>query len=359
MNLQQTTISRRGFLQGTATAVAAGCLAGVPGAEAGAAEPPGDARGAQRLSLERLKGFEALRYGMFISYDVQAFVPYNLHKAPEDKRRVPASVYAPDKLDVKQWISVARDAGMKYAVLTAKRHPGFCLWPSQHTDFTVANSGNKTDVVAKYVKACGQCGVQPGLYYPSVDVYHLGGRPANTDWKYTTSLYQTFMTDQLTELLGNYGPIAEVWIDIPVVLGPGYRTFLYQHIAGLQPDAVIMMNAGIQDGTDTEALVPKIWPSDLIAIERRVPPETGHEKWRTIGGKRYYLPGELCDSIMEKSWYWVEGERPRADEDLAAQFEICRERGVNYLLDAPPDNHGLIPPATIEALQRLRRNAKL
>ena len=351
-------IDRRDFIRDAGTAagaVAACCLGASASAEESAAQNDGR-RGAQRLSLERLKQYESLGYGMFISYGVQAFVDGCIHSGKTKRRDVPASAYAPDKLDVGQWISVARDAGMKYAVLTAKRHPGFCLWPSKHTDYTVANSGNKTDVVEAFVKACEQRGIEPGLYYPSVDIHHCFGRPLKDDWKYTTSLYQTFQTNQITELLTGYGPIAEVWIDIPPVLGRGYRTFLYDHIARLQPNAVIMMNLGIQEGTAIEKSVERFWPSDLIAIERRLPPESGHQPWRTIEGKDYYLPGEVSDSI-KPSWYWVKDETPRSDAEVLAQFQACRQRGVNLLLDAPPDNHGLIPQSTVDALMRLRRNA--
>jgi len=351
-------LNRRGFVQAATTAASAGIL-GLHSATAGAAGPtaPEVRRGAQRLSIERLKQFEALGYGMFISYDIQAFVPDTLHKGKrtDQQRNVPTTVYAPDRLDVGQWISVARDSGMKYAVLTAKRHPGFCLWPSRYTDYSVAHSGNKTDVVEQYVKACEKCGVKPGIYYPAVDIHHLDGRRPEDDWKYTTSLHQTFMTNQITELLTGYGPIAEVWIDIPRVLGRGYRTFLYEHMARLQPDAVILMNGGFHDGTKIAERLDSIWPTDLISLERTLPPKTGYPKWKEIEGKEYYLPGEFCDSIMP-SWWWVDGEKPRDDDKVLAQFQACREGGVNFLLDAPPDNHGLIPQTTVDALTRLRRN---
>jgi len=231
----QNKLNRRHFVQrGVASAAAACCLTAGSTATSQAATPA--RRGAQRLSVERLQQFEALGYGMFISYDIQAFCHGRIHgKITEEQRRIPASLYAPDRLDVGQWIAVARDAGMQYAVLTAKRPPGFCLWPSKLPDYTVAHSGNTTDVVERYVRACEKCGVLPGFYYPAVDFHHLGGRRPEDDWKYTTSIYQTFMTDQLTELLTGYGQIAEVWIDIPHVLGRGYRTFLYEHIARLQP----------------------------------------------------------------------------------------------------------------------------
>jgi len=370
--MSHSLVDRRRFIKVAGTAAGAAALSNLaPQAATQMDAPAADKdRGSQRMSLERLRQFEALGYGMFISYDIQAFHRGPVHARPTDeKRRLPANLYAPDKLDVSQWIGVARDAGMKYAVLTAKRHPGFCLWPSKYTDFTVANSGNKTDVVEKFVQACDKFGVRPGLYYPSVDIHHLGGRRPEDDWKYTTSIHQTFMTNQITELLTRYGAIDEMWIDIPQVLGRGYRTFLYGHIARLQPNAVIMMNnAKFGDGSGFAEQLDLVWPTDLIAIEtpmppptdpaaieKNLPPESGHKKWRTIEGKSFYLPGEVSGPAME-TWWWGEDTKIRPDEALATTLRLCRERGVNYLLDAPPDNHGLIPRTTVDALMRLRRN---
>ncbi len=319
--------------------------------------------GAQRLSVAKLRAWEALGYGVFIHFGMSTFVGQEL---PDGKTSV--SSYNPDRLDVDQWISVARDAGMKYAVLTTKHVAGHCLWPSRHTNYSVAESGNKTDVVGAFVKACERRGILPGLYYCSWDNHHLfgsltpsmGGRLSvgggTGQLAYTTSLYQDFQTAQLTELLSGYGPIAEVWIDIPGVLGQGYRTFLYNHVAELQPDAVVMMNSGIDDGTHYN--LDYSWPSDLIAIERNLPPASGHVRWREIEGKRYYIPAEMCDPIG-KEWFYVEGDMPGPDDQLLTLLVECRKRGANLLLDVPPDKHGLIPNTCVEALSRLRKNAKL
>jgi len=313
-------------------------------------------RGNQRLSLDQLKSWESLGYGMFIHFGMSTFVQNEL---PDGK--APATTYAPDRLDVDQWVSVARDAGMKYIVLTAKHVAGHCLWPSRRTDYTVANSTDRTDVVEKFVAACQKCGVLPGLYYCSWDNHNRFGSKTPSDPKgdlppYTTSLYQGFQTAQITELLTQYGRIAEVWIDIPGVLGRGYRTFLYRYIAELQQETVIMMNSGISDGAEYN--VDYAWPSDLIAIERRLPPESGHQKWRTIEGKDYYIPGEVCDPIG-KEWFYVDGDNPRSDRELLDQFQACKARGVNLLLDVPPDKHGVIPERFVEALMRLKKNAGL
>ncbi len=341
-------VSRRGFL---ATA-GGGALAAATLSAQGAAQTPEPAkRGSQRLSPGQLEAWEKLGYGMFIHYGMSTYVQNEL---PDGK--APPTAYAPDKLDVAQWISVARDAGMKYAVLTTKHVAGHCLWPTKLTDYSVVNSGDKTDVVERFVTACRDKGVLPGFYYCSWDNHNRfdSRTPSDGGASYTTSLYQTFQTAQITELLTQYGAIAETWVDIPGVLGRGYRTFLYNYIAGLQPETIIMMNSGIS--TQESYNVDYAWPSDIIAIERSLPVEAGFAKMRSIEGKEYYMPGEVCDPIG-KDWFWVEGDVPRADDVLAKQIEVCRTRGVNMLLDVPPDKHGLIPDASVQALNRLRKNA--
>ncbi|NIA12801.1 MAG: twin-arginine translocation signal domain-containing protein [Nitrospiraceae bacterium] len=350
--------SRRRFLGACAAGASAGAFESLSPAFANAQEAAtaSTRRGTQRLDLARLQAWEALGYGMFIHFGMSTFVGQEL---PDGK--TPPKEYAPERLDVDQWISVARDAGMKYAVLTTKHVAGHCLWPSARSDYTIAQSTDTTDVVGKFVEACGKHGVLPGFYYCSWDNHNRFGSKTPSDPRdggapYTTSLYQTFQTAQITELLTQYGPIAEMWIDIPGVLGRGYRTFLYEHVVKLQPDTIIMMNSGISTGETYN--VDYAWPSDLIAIERRVPPGQGHRKWRNIEGADYYMPGEVCDPIG-KEWFYVEGDVPRPDAELTEQLEACRARGVNFLLDVPPDRAGVIPDTSAQALMRLRKNARL
>jgi alpha-L-fucosidase len=261
---------------------------------------------------------------------------------------------------VDQWIRVAYEAGMKYAVLTTKHVAGHCLWPSKHTDYHVGTSGNPTDVVAEFVKACRKYGIMPGFYYCSWDNHHLMGSltPTFTHWDhaFTTEEYQAFQMNQLEELLTQYGEIGEVWIDIPKVLPRGYRHKLYDQIAKLQPEAIIMMNHGIGDGSKFD--VAKAWPTDIIAIERFLPnSHTGHKKWRQIEGEDYYMPGEVCDP-MGHEWFYVEGDQPRSDEELLGMYLVSRSRGTNLLLDVGPDKRGLIPDHFVDAFMRLRRNVE-
>ncbi len=312
-----------------------------------------EVQGDQRLSLEKLHAWEALRYGMFIHFGMSTFDGEELSSGTK-----PSSFYAPDKLDVDQWVSVARDAGMKYAVLTTKHVSGHCLWPSAQTDYHVGASGNRTDVVEAFVKACEQRGVMPGFYYCSWDNHHTFGSltPSMTRWDeaFTTRAYQEFQSRQIEELLTQYGPIGEVWIDIPKVLPRFYRQELYDQIAELQPDAVIMMNNGIGDGSTYP--VAMAWPADIIAIERFLPnSHVGHVKWREIEGKSYYMPGEVCDPIG-KEWFFTEADRPRSDAELLGMYLTSVSRGANLLLDVGPDKHGLIPQPAIDSLMRLQQN---
>jgi alpha-L-fucosidase len=316
--------------------------------------------GAQRLTLQQLQAWEALGFGMFIHFGMSTFTGSEL---PDGSH--PSSLYAPDKLDVDQWVSVARDAGMKYAVLTAKHVAGHCLWPSVHTDYHVGTSGNPTDVVEAFVKACERRDILPGLYYCSWDNHHRFGSRTPSDFAaaecvslmpdpYTTREYQDFQTAQLEELLTRYGKIAEVWIDIPGVLPRGYRHDLYHQIAAWQPEAVIMMNHGIGDGSRLKT--GYAWPTDLIAIERFLPnSHSGHVKWREVEGQTYYLPGEVCDPIG-REWFFTGDDQPRSDRELLGMYLVSISRGANLLLDVGPDHHGLIPDKFAEPLHRLRAN---
>lgn len=366
----------------TAAALAgtvAGCMSPKTHAVDQACQDDSRKRGHQRLSIRQLQTWEALQYGMFIHFGLNTFLEQEL-----PKQRVSASVFAPDRLDVDQWVSVARDAGMKYAVLSVKHVTGHCLWPSKHTDYSVANSGNRTDIMGEFVNSCQKRGVLPGFYYCSWDNGHRFGSkthdrsegygvyvkpPVFTNLRngmvvhpdkpeylaaYTTSLYQDFVTAQMTELLTEYGPIVEVWIDIPGVLGQGYRKFLYDHITTLQPNTVVVANHGMNDGSEFREAYA--WPCDGISIEQNLPPETGFQNWRTIKGRECYIAGECC-ATSSANWFHIPGEQPKPDKELAQLYHGCRARGVNLLLNIPPDKHGLIQDSYIQALARLSKSS--
>lgn len=317
--------------------------------------------GAQRLSFAKLHEWQSLQYGMFLTFGMSTFEGHEISLGKK-----PSSFYAPDQLDVDQWIQVARDAGMKYAVLTTKHVSGHCLWPSEHTDYHIGTSSNKQDVVGKFVEACARHNIVPGFYYCSWDNHHRfgSGTPSfvQSDSVFTTRKYLDFQMAQMEELLTRYGPIGEVWIDIARVLGHDGRRQQYEQIALLQPEAVIMMNSFFRDGS--RVFADENWPTDLMVFEQRMPytpkREGAYCPWYEIeyeiGNKRdYYIPGEVCMTLGE-NWFYAENDKPRGGGQMLGMRLICAELQTNLLLNVPPDCHGVIPKQSIDALQHLRRN---
>lgn len=351
--MAKRTIFRWVILSGITFLLLAGSVFGAKSENTETEQKEGD----QRLPLEKLKAWENLGYGIFIHFGMSTFDGEELSYG--DK---PATVYNPTALDVDQWIRVARDAGMKYAILTTKHVAGHCLWPTKYTDYHVGNSGNTTDVVRAFVDACEKYGIMPGFYYCSWDNHHLFGSrtPSMAGWYecFTTREYQDFQWNQLEELLTQYGKIGEVWVDIPSVLPRDYRDKLYAQIAEWQPEAVIVMNHGVGNGAVLK--VQDVWPTDVITIERFLPhSQYKHIKWRTVEEKPYYLPGEVCEPIGNE-WFFTKNEAsyPRSDDELLGMYLVARSRGANFLLDVPPNKEGVIPDMYIQALMRLRESIK-
>jgi len=296
-----------------------------------------------------------MRYGMFLHFGMSTFTGEELPSGKE-----PSELYFPTDLDVAQWVRVAKNAGMNYAVLTTKHVSGHCLWNSAYTDYSVATSKNTTDVVGAFVSECRKQGILPGFYYCSWDNHTRFGSVTPSTFNagtnaFTSAQYNEYQSNQIRELLTNYGEIAEVWIDIPLILGRSYRTQLYQEIASLQPNAVIIMNHGISDGSDFH--VRDAWPTDVITIERTLPNSdlNFRKKVHTIEGNDYYIPFEVCDTIG-KEWFYREDDVLRSDEELLGMYLVTTARGANFLLDVGPDLKGQIPKRYEEALLRLKAN---
>jgi alpha-L-fucosidase len=185
-------------------------------------------------------------YG-FIHYTVNAFTDKEWGYGDENPE-----IFNPSKLDVEQWARVARDAGMKGLILTAKHHDGFCLWPSKYTEHSIKNSPVKNhNIVKELSQACKKYGLKFGVYLSPWDRNHAEyGRPAYID----------YYKNQLTELLTENGDIFEVWFD-GANGGDGYfggarekrivETKSYYHwseiheiVRKLQPSAIMFSDAG-------------------------------------------------------------------------------------------------------------------
>jgi alpha-L-fucosidase len=303
-----------------------------------------------------LAEWESLKFGMFIHYGMSTFTGQEFGETP-----AASSVYAPTALDVDQWIRVARDAGMKYAVLTAKHCYGHALWDSRLSDYDVATGSDTTDVVKAFVEACRKYDVKPGFYYLlGWDKHNQPGR--------TAAEYEKFCTGQLKELLTGYGPITELWLDIPWDMGPDTDKVLariYAKVKSLQPGCLVLLNQSFVDGAKVRAMPPTyrhkefglapvpLWPKDLINGEVIDPPAAGHNPLIPFQGRSYYLPMETCDTLAHH-WFWIPGDALKSVRTLVRKYQNTVLKGANLLLDLAPDKTGRIPEATAARLMEMK-----
>jgi len=291
---------------------------------------------------ELIAEWESLGYGMFIHYGMSTFTGVEI-----DKGQSPSETYAPTAPDVRQWIRTAREAGMKYAVLTAKHVAGHCLWDSEGYDYDVATATDKTDVIAAFMAACKAEGILPGVYYCILDGHNEGAR-----WKAPVGPeYFALVKHHLEELHTRYPGIREQWIDITAKLSPPQRRELYALVKRLSPNCLVIMNQGFRDGVE---IPPGSWPTDLANGERTLPPRSGHNPLKTIDGKTHYIPMEVCDTIG-KHWFWQPDDPPKPARSLYRLYSRCRERRANLLLNVPPDKTGRIPKEHVDRLMELKR----
>jgi alpha-L-fucosidase len=331
-----------------ATFLAALAIAGT----AACAKPPAPAE----TRTELLAKWEGLKFGMFIHFGMSTFTGQEFG---ETSAR--AEAYAPTALDVDQWIRVAAEGGMKYAVLTTKHCYGHALWDSKFTEYDVASGPVKTDVVRAFVDACRKRGIKPGFYY-------LLGWDKVNQWARTPKDYEIFCRGQIEELLTGYGPITEIWLDIPWDMGPDTDQVLarlYAQIKSLQPECMVLLNQSFVDGSSVREMAPTychresgrppvlLWPKDLVNGEVVPPPAAGHDPRIPVRGATFYLPMETCDTLAHH-WFWEEGDALKSVKTLVRTYQTTVLRGANLLLDLAPDKTGRIPEATAARLMEMK-----
>ena len=285
-----------------------------------------------------------------------------------DGKEAPA-VFAPTNLDAAQWVAACRDAGMRMLILTAKHHDGFCLWPSELTDHTVASSpwrGGHGDVVAEVAGACQAGGLKLGLYCSPWDRHEA---------TYGTDGYNDFFTDQLRELLTRYGEVAEVWFDGACAEGPNGRRQVYdwrryyQLIRELQPDAVIAICGpdvrwvGNESGLarEDEWCVLPAAATDQSAIAANFQDFDAQEK--DLGSleklrdaeRLIWYPAE-CDVSIRPGWFYHASQDLQVKSVEALTDIYYRSVGRNslLLLNIPPDRRGLFHEHDVERLREWR-----
>jgi alpha-L-fucosidase len=304
-----------------------------------------------------LHEFQKLQFGVSFHFSMNTFTGNDYETGG-----VPASTYNPTNLDVRQWIGVARDLGARYAVLTAKHMSGFALWDSANYDYDVAASPNKTDVVAEFVKACKEYKIKHGFYYCILDPHNEG----KFDWDVPVKGdYYQLIKRQLNELHSRYPNTFYQLLDITWKLSQDQRWEVYELIKKYSPHGIVVMNQAYYQSRRNLGRIcePKSWPTDVINGEDTMPLPEGHDPHVKFEGTIYYMPMEAWIPTGPpykpmppmNSWFWRPGFTTQSAEKIASEYNDCRRRRSNLLLNLSPDTSGRLPEEAVNKLHEAAR----
>lgn len=304
-----------------------------------------------------------MEYYAFVHFNMNTFTDMEWGLGGESP-----STFNPTELDTRQWARVAKEAGMKGIILTAKHHDGFCLWPSAYTKHSVKNSpwqNGQGDVIKELAAACKEYGLKMGLYLSPWDRNHADyGKPE----------YIKYYRDQLTELMTNYGEVFEFWVD-GANGGDGYygganetrnvdRSTYYDWentfalAKELQPNVVIFSDGGPDVrwvGNENGFANATNWaPLRIAEFAPGIGPyqelPSGHEDGT------HWVPAE-CDVSIRPGWYY-HADQDEKVKSLSGLLDIYYKSvgsNGNLLLNLPVDRRGLVHENDVKALMELRR----
>ena len=287
--------------------------------------------------------FFRARFGLFLHWGIYAVDGWHeqqhyRQRLARDRYRAIAQRFDPSGFDPDAWIDLAQECGMGYLVVTAKHIDGFCLFHSAVSDFTVAHTPYRRDLIDQIATACHRRGLPFGVYFSALDNLHpcyprSGKGHESTPEPGDTpdyDRYMGFVRAQVRELCTNYGELSVFWWDAnrTGTTEPSMNALIRE----LQPRCVIN-NRGWDDG-------------DFGTPERSYSPDS-----EAI--EPFDRPTEACESVGSQSWGY------RSDEDyftpryLTRRIDLMMARGANYLLNVGPDALGRIPCEQQRILRRV------
>ena len=317
----------------------------------------------------RMEWFTAARFGMFIHWGLYA-IPARGEwykgsmKVPEAEYQKYFDEFDPAGYDPAEWARVAKAAGMKYAVLTAKHHDGFCLFDSKLTDYKATNTKAGRDLVREYVEAFRAEGLKVGLYYSIIDWHHphyphysdsihpRRGDPDFKDHVEDFDAYLDYMHGQVRELCSNYGRIDVLWFDYSYdrLCGEAWRaTDLIRMVRSLQPDVII--DNRLEETAESSLLTgsPNYYSGDFVSPEQLIPPAGMFDH----AGNR--VPWEACVTMNGHWGYCARDTAFKPAPMLVRKLVECVSKGGNLLLNVGPDARGRFPRESVAILAEMGR----
>ncbi|MHC4148200.1 MAG: alpha-L-fucosidase [Planctomycetota bacterium] len=322
----------------------------------------------------RMEWWRQARFGMFIHWGLYA-VPAGEWKGKEtpgigewimNSAQIPVAEYEllarqfnPIKFDAEQWVKIAKDAGMKYIVITSKHHDGFCLWDSKVSDYDIMDATPfKRDILGELAQACRKHGIKLCFYHSIMDWHHPDAQGPhypnyNTDKKTNPNFaryVENYMKPQLAELVTSYGPLGVLWFDgdwIPE-WNEQFGTETYYYVRALQPDIIINNRVGTGRKGMGGMTEEGSFGGDFGTPEQEIP-ATG-------------LPGvdwETC-MTMNDTWGFKKNDLNwKSTKQLLHNLVDIVSKGGNYLLNVGPTAEGLIPQPSIERLEAMGKWLKV
>jgi len=259
----------------------------------------------------------------------------------------PADAFNPEQLDCRQWARVAKQAGAKGIIITAKHHDGFCLWPSKYSKHTVRESkwkNGKGDVLNELSQACKEYGLKFGVYISPWDRNHPD---------YGTEKYNDVFVNMMKEIFQNYGPVWELWWDGANGEGPNGKKQVYdwdrfkKTVKEIAPATLVFSDVGPHIrwvGNEKGIAGETNWNTlDTVGFSPGLDaPPVDTLTTGNINGKSW-IPAE-CDVSIRAGWFYHAGEddKVKTPEQLFDLYLKSVGRGANLLLNVPPDRRGLI-----------------
>ena len=251
-------------------------------------------------------------------------------------------IFNPTELDTDQWIKVIKDAGFKLAIITAKHHDGFCLWPSKYTEHSVKNSqykNGKGDIIKEFTDSCRKYGIKAGVYISPWD--------RNSAF-WGKDEYSDYYAKQLTELMTQYGELHEVWWDGAGSTETRYDWALWESIIRkYQPKAAIFGSLGAAEYVDLRWVGNERGYAGETHYASIDPEYLLHETPAVLNvgeiGARKYIPSET-DVSIRPGWFYHSSQdnRVKSVSELNKIWFDSIGRNSMLLLNFPPDRRGLI-----------------
>jgi alpha-L-fucosidase len=302
-------------------------------------------------SQDKMDWWHEARFGMFIHWGIYS-VPAGMYNGKDipgigewimNTGKIPVADYAkyaadfnPQKFDAEQWVILAKEAGMKYIVITSKHHDGFAMYASKASSYNIADATPfKRDPLKELAEACKKHGMRLGFYYSQAqDWHHAGGAVIGGQWdsaqkgdmdKYIDSI----AVPQVKEILSNYGHISVLWWDTPQDMTPE-RASKFLPLLELQPGIIVNNRLG----GDV--------PGDFDTPEQYIP-ATG------IPGKNW----EAC-MTMNDTWGFKKNDNNwKTTKTIIHNIVDIASKGGNYLLNVGPTSEGLIPDSSVVRLKQV------